>query len=705
MTAVPAELPALPSWDTPVVAPSLVLAPGPVPNSIYADEVWSLAPLIANPSAARPGLDWSRFPAPVRPQVQLAAWMMINTPLPASVLLGHPTWHARLGPPGVHHTVLRWQRFTAWLRLQGLDFLGAVTADVAAAWAGHLARQPGASRGNVTKDLVALTRLWAYDAASPAPSGMAMPPWHRLGVDDFLPRAPATGGGENATEAISPATMGPLLIWALRVVDDFADDILAAWAESRRLADAAVRTPGTPESKARLKHYLQDLVDRGQPVPSRPNAGHRHALANAYIASQVGCPSSQINGLLRTQPWQHLLAYVDANPGPCPLATPITGLIDGEPWTASIDFTEAVEFMRHLSTACFLVLAYLTGMRPAEVLGLETGCCPEVLSGRHLIYGREFKNAFDEDGNHHSAGRLREVPWVAIPPVVRAIRLLEKLAPAGRLLFDASTHAFVNTPTPGTVSLRYAGLRSRIEAFAEWASHLARRLGREGEVIPDDPHGAIGLARFRRTLAWHIARRPGGLVALAIQYGHMRTAVSGGYAARGRDGIHQLLDIETARATADTLATLQDDLARGVGISGPAARRAIHAAAHTPAFAGSIRTYRQARDILSNPALNVYDNEGSFLMCVYNRDRALCHRLDVDAAPRLDRCQPSCANIARTDHHAAQLAQHAQALEKQAASEAVPGPLADRLARRAALLRALADRHEHDRIHPQEPTS
>ncbi|MEU2539513.1 hypothetical protein [Streptomyces iakyrus] len=142
-----------------------------------------------------------------------------------------------------------------------------------------------------------------------------------------------------------------------------------------------------------------------------------------------------------------------------------------------------------------------------------------------------------------------------------------------------------------------------------------------------------------------------------------------------------------------------------MGISGPAARRAIHAAAQAPAFAGSIRTHRQARDILGNPALTVYDNERSFLMCIYNRERALCHRLDVDDAPRLDRCRPSCANIARTDHHAAQLVQHARSLEKQAASEAVPSPLADRLARRTAQLRALADRHEHDRIHPQEPTS
>lgn len=113
--------------------------------------------------------------------------------------------------------------------------------------------------------------------------------------------------------------------------------------------------------------------------------------------------------------------------------------------------------------------------------------------------------------------------------------------------------------------------------------------------------------------------------------------------ARGRGGIHELLDIETARATADTLTPLHGDLAAGTGISGPAARRAIHAAAQAPAFAGSIRTHRQARDILGNPALTVYDNPQAFLMRVYNRYRAPCHRLDVSDTPRLDRCQPSCA--------------------------------------------------------------
>lgn len=101
-------------------------------------------------------------------------------------------------------------------------------------------------------------------------------------------------------------------------------------------------------------------------------------------------------------------------------------------------------------------------------------------------------------------------------------------------------------------------------------------------------------------------------------------------------------------------------------------------------FAGSIRTHRQAQDILDNPALTVYDNPHAFLMCVYNRDRALCHRLDITDAPSLERCRPSCVNIARTDRYADELLQRAQALEEQAASETVPGLLVDRLTQHAA---------------------
>jgi hypothetical protein len=98
--------------------------------------------------------------------------------------------------------------------------------------------------------------------------------------------------------------------------------------------------------------------------------------------------------------------------------------------------------------------------------------------------------------------------------------------------------------------------------------------------------GRSAWAGSGRSLAWHIARRPNGLVALAIQYGHMRTALAydwttEGYGSRSRAGIHDLIDLETARATADTVMDLHESIESGGGISGPAARRAAALACST----------------------------------------------------------------------------------------------------------------------------
>ncbi|MEV6425738.1 hypothetical protein [Streptomyces sp. NPDC051662] len=159
-----------------------------------------------------------------------------------------------------------------------------------------------------------------------------------------------------------------------------------------------------------------------------------------------------------------------------------------------------------------------------------------------MIHGYVYKKAVDEDGNHLSSGELRDVPWVAITPVVSAIRVLERIVPGGELLFGSQFHQFGGFGQGTEVSLRTETLRERVENFVDWASRMALRLERPHEVIPPDPHGAIGTGRFRSTLAWHIARHPGELVGLAIRYGHMRTAASAGYASRSCDGIHDLPD-------------------------------------------------------------------------------------------------------------------------------------------------------------------
>ncbi|WP_211363350.1 hypothetical protein [Saccharothrix saharensis] len=262
------------------------------------------------------------------------------------------------------------------------------------------------------------------------------------------------------------------------------------------------------------------------------------------------------------------------------------------------------------------------------MLGWRSGCCPDPepaengALGRHLIRGAVFKTALDEHGNHDSAGVERDVPWVAIGPVVAAIRVLERLVPAGGLLFATERHLGTSRQRTGAVTA--AVMAPRIEVFVAWANTEATTRGLTGEAIPPDPAGAIGTARFRRSLAWHIARRPGGLIALAVQYGHLRTAVSAGYANRGRGGIHELLDVESVRAVADTVADLHHDLDHG-GVSGPAARRAIKAAATAPTFASTIITATTARRLLGNEDAMLYDNPHALLLCHYKRATALCH--------------------------------------------------------------------------------
>ena len=692
----------LPSPASPVVPAHLAGTLHAHLNGRYGDPVWSLAPLTDNPSATRNTVRWAQWPAAFQDGMRLAAWNLINGQLRPTFLQEHgASMRGRLSLNGICSTLMAWRQLAAWLEEREIRLLSGCTAVVLHDYGQHL-RDSGSSRIHVQKSLVALTRLWAFDQLSARPAGIGRPPWEDAGIDDYLPAASARGG-ENTTEPLAEQTMGPLLVWAMRVVDDLSADILAAGAEHRRLTEASRAGTTTPASRAALEAFLRPLIKGRAPLPSRRGHGTTE-LAFTYITGITGASRGQLKSIAIRE---GLKDAVVQRPGRCPLSIPVTGQIAGKPWRASLDYNEAPALMRHLSTASFIVCAYLTGMRPGELLGLRSGCCPDPApgpdgqKGRHLIRGHQFKTATDEDGNHLSGGAEREVPWVAITPVVHAIRVLEQMVPDGHLLFDSRAHTAARYEA-ATGSLKLETLRERVEEFITWANREAASHGLPAEAIPDDPHGRVGLARFRRSLAWHIARRPNGLVALAIQYGHMRTAfetwAAEGYGARSRDGIHDLIDLETARAVADTVAGLHDDLENGGGISGPAARRAIRAAAAAPRFAGTRLTLASARKLLKNEDAMIYDNPHALVLCHYKRDKALCHRDGIKDFPSLDRCVPGCGNIVRTDAQAAQLRERADALDAQAGY--VPQPIGDRIRATAARLRDHADKHDRTRITP-----
>ncbi|WP_223167817.1 hypothetical protein [Nonomuraea sp. SYSU D8015] len=77
-------------------------------------------------------------------------------------------------------------------------------------------------------------------------------------------------------------------------------------------------------------------------------------------------------------------------------------------------------------------------------------------------------------------------------------------------------------------------------------------------------------------------------------------------------------------------------------------------------FEGMFLSDKMAEALLDEPQFNVCDNPETFLTCKNDPAKALCQITKIRRKPRslppsLDRCDPACAKIARTDSHIAQL--------------------------------------------------
>lgn len=691
----------MPGPDSPVVVDRWISAANKHPNSLYGDNRWSLGPLIDNPGQTVHQIIWSKCPTAFQPEMRLLVWTFINGELrPSYVKARSNQGRARDGVTSIRHCIFEWLKFARWLHQRGITRLKGCTVEH---WKSYAVERMAVqrNRGHALKLLWWYSDLWAFDRLSAKSSGIVAPPWETEGVDDYLPPETGEAAGENRTEPLDPAVIGPLLTWSIRIVEDFGDDIVAAWSERRRMIAQVNATKPSRETREALRQYLLSHIDSHAALPSMEHRGHGTTLNRLYIAAVTGASYSQT---IHLSDRLELPALAAQRPGPCPMSTPVTGRIEGRLWRNHVDFEEAPTLFRHLATAAAIVISYLTGMRPGEVRTLRSGCCPDPESvGPHLIRAHHYKNVRDVDGYHVSAGVERDVPWVAITPVVNAIRILERMVPDGELLFSSTHHDVVSQRKhPGV--LKAETLDHRVEQLIGWINTEAVAQGLPDQQIPDDPFGSLGFSRLRRTLAWHIARRPGGLVALAIQYGHMRTVLDGrtasGYGNRARRGFHGELDVETALAAADTAARLRDATAAGEKISGPAARRTLVAAAQLPRFAGALTTPKAAAKFLSRDGQVLFDNPESFLICAFKRDMALCDPESNATAPNQFACKAGCGNAVRTDRHARAARAHADSLDRRA--DHLPEPAGRRLRLNAARFRSLAEAHDTHARHADE---
>ena len=199
----------------------------------------------------------------------------------------------------IHSTTMQWRQLARWLEERGIRSLADCDAGVLDDYGQHL-RDSGQSRKRVLMFLVALTRLWALDQLSARPNGIARPPWEDLGLDDYLPAATTAAGGENATEPLAEQTIGPLLIWAIRLVEDLSGDILAGWAERQRLIEAARANTATPAGLAALEAYLRPLIAGQDPCPRPPSTASPRPLSPTsapspahHVARSSGSPAAR----------------------------------------------------------------------------------------------------------------------------------------------------------------------------------------------------------------------------------------------------------------------------------------------------------------------------------------------------------------------------------------------------------------------------
>jgi hypothetical protein len=376
MTTDPALTPDIdaiegPLPDTPVLL-NRKLHPDTDPATLtaFGDDRWELTPGLFESHAPTVRLNFTTLPEPFREHVKHYVWQLINHDAPRRL---RDTDAARLA---LRSIVLQYPRFTAfvlWLDSHGISRFADVTAD----HLDHYLADVVASEVSVdikSSRLMEVRRFWSYRSRLPEPMRLQVPPpWDGEEPRDVLD-APRRST-HNRTPRIQTDTIEMLLMWSLRFVETFADDItnafhehLELWCYSAVVCDPKFPSPNRRSAKdirPELIDYLNHLRMTGGSLPGRRDSdGTMHIYWTHLVRLfKTGEETFKVDQQLRTLVEHSGLPISDQ----LPLSTPITAALGEKPWlTGPIRYSEARNMARRLRTACFVVVAYLSGMRTGE---------------------------------------------------------------------------------------------------------------------------------------------------------------------------------------------------------------------------------------------------------------------------------------------------------------------------------------------------
>ncbi|MEV8183407.1 hypothetical protein [Specibacter sp. NPDC078692] len=642
--------------DNTVVLERRRLRPESHPSSLsrFGDNVWDLSPGIFENHVQRYIINFAQVPDAWLRSVKSYFWILINEDA-AKPILDAPSAPRRLGLSSIAHMLspLRW--LIHWFHAHGYDTLQAATPKVLDRLLADLS-ESGLSLPRRRQIIVETRRVWVHrNVTSPQLRMPEAAPWQEERPGDLLSHRFKNTG--NLTPRISDETLIPLMAWAFRVIDELAPDITAAYHDYLKLisddyrhtsnGDRKPQPPGT--RRLRLQATLDRLRHLGVGLPGNPDPsgaprinwthlgrltgsfGNTHAKYDREIVHNSGLPVDP-------------QSYV---------TTKCTALLDGQLWCGPyIAWDDVIPLTVHLQTACFIVIAYLSGMRPGEALNLERGCHRINHNTKlHELHGTTWKNARTPEDAKDPEGQPRRNPWIVHPLAGKSVEVLEQVH-TSELLFPKTLRPKPLRGTKPRADVRAgsgqttAKMTTDIESFIGWVNDYCVRHQRN-DRIPEDADGRVTANRFRRTLAWHIVRRPRGLVAAAIQYNHISTLVTQGYSGNYHSGFPNELAMERWLERIERLTDIDQYLESGGHVSGPAAAD-LRARTHqvTSKFQGRVLpTRRQAEKLLTDPSLQVFKGDG--IHCVFDKTTALCTK--NEDAPNLGQCYSACGNIARTD--------------------------------------------------------
>jgi integrase len=523
----------------------------------------------------------------------------------------------------------------------------------------------------------------------PECGGLELPPWK--GRTAFLVAGARQTAAENKTPRMPEEVIVPLLQWSLKYITVFSADILAARAEIEALRErqnaliAADKRLSEPTRRQRLRDrliaYIKQLRGAGRGVPIWTTA-HNGVIRNDPI---TGADTPPINAHLihmhigvdaqaePAEPAEHVLLRMATKTLVLDAITELgaeTGGFDttvsidpdtGAPWRPHFDAKTLLLEERMLQSACYIVCAYLTGMRDCEVQAMRAGCLNVRRSEDGLIERYQIRSAVYK--RRDVRGQAEN--WITIEPVAKAIAVLERLTQHIRRRHGDDTLWRVLDYGRSRKAHISAEIVRQLNAFRD---HINAQFATpEAAIVTTGPDGKpwrITTRQFRRTVAWHIANRPFGTVAGMIQYKHAGIAAYEGYAGSSRSGFRNEVARERALGQLDDILTYFERRRAGEALTGPAAARVTgelqEAIDKLDPLPGHIADPARVRAMLAHVARTLY--VGVLNDCFFDPATALCLNGKTErSAPIIAQCRPDrCPNSCISSRHRSVWAQAAE---------------------------------------------